>query len=231
MWTLFPTSWTEVGIPYRRASSTAEPALGRVEEATEVGRALLAARIDVGGGTGETADGPVPPALAQAVAAAAGLCLTRLAGGWDEPGDDFWRTGLIVRRRSVPSRRNWPLGKKLRKDFPSESVENEITSVVSLCCLTNFGIIGGATRSSIALTWSSASGVVDSTRSRYPRPRRDEEPAEPDPFGRDEINSSKSKGREDVFCTVPGSTVTVGDDSDMFLGTKEDIFDRRFRRR
>jgi hypothetical protein len=46
MWTLVPISWTDVGIPYRRARSAIEPALGREEETTEVGRALVAAETE-----------------------------------------------------------------------------------------------------------------------------------------------------------------------------------------
>jgi hypothetical protein len=92
----------------------------------------------------------------------------------------------------------------------------------------DLGVALGVNRLTISLIWSSARGVKDSTRSRYPRSSRDEEPAAPCPFGRDEITSSKTKGREDGLDTVLDSTVTVADRSDTLRGKKEDIFVGRF---
>ncbi len=36
-WILVPIAWTEVGLPFPKVSTTVEPALGKVEETTEVG--------------------------------------------------------------------------------------------------------------------------------------------------------------------------------------------------
>ena len=137
--------------------SPGEPALESVDETTEVAGGRVTGKV------GAEAAGPARDP-ADAAAVGFGFCL--LAGGWDGPGEDFCSTGLTVMRRSVSSSRNWPLGKKLRKDLPSASEVNENTRVFSLCRLTYFGAIGGSTRSNISLTCSSEREVVDSTRRR-----------------------------------------------------------------
>ena len=78
MWTLESTTWTDVGTPKSRASSEAGPALGRVEETTEVGKALE--------GKGAGVDGP---GWCPADAAGEGLGFDLLAGGWEGPAEGF----------------------------------------------------------------------------------------------------------------------------------------------